>query len=44
MGELTCSDHDFERFMLRSRGFNAIFCIITVYGIDLLHYTPDTGH
>ena len=42
--DLTCDDPDFERLLLRSRGYNAIFRIMTIYGVDLLYLTPSTGH
>ena len=41
--ELTCADPEFKRFLLRVLGYDAIFCIIIVHGIDLVHCTLGTG-
>ena len=43
LAELTCANPEFERFLLISRGFNAMFRVITVHGIELLYPTPGTG-
>ena len=40
--ELTCSNPDFERFVLISRGYDDIFHIMTVHRIDLPYHTPGT--
>ena len=42
--DLTCQDPEFERLLLISRGLDAMFCVMTVHGVDLLYHTPDTGH
>ena len=31
------------KVLLKARGFDAMFCIIAVHGVDLLHCTPGTG-
>ena len=44
VAQLTYVNPDFELLLLRSRGYDAIFRIITVHGVDLLYCTPGTGH
>ena len=44
VANLTYTDPDFERFLLRSRAYGAIFRVMTVRGVDLLYCTPGTGH
>ena len=43
VAQLTCVNPDFELLLLRARGFNAMFRIMTVHGLDLLYCTPGTG-
>ena len=40
VADLTYEDPEFKRFLLRAYGSDAMFCIMTVYGIDLLYHTP----
>ena len=42
--QLTYKDLDFERLLLRVRGFYAMLPVITVHSIDLLYLTLGTGH
>ena len=44
IAELTYSDPEFEQLLLKSRGSDAIFRVLTVYGVDLLYYTLATRH
>ena len=44
IAELTYAYPAFERLILITHGFNAMFCVITAYGIDLLYYTPGKEH
>ena len=44
VAELTYSDPEFKRLILRERSFDTIFQVMAVYGIDLLYLTPGTGH
>ena len=44
VAEWICADPDFERFLLRARGSDAMFCILAIHGVDLLYFTPGTGH
>ena len=43
LAELTFANPDFEQLLLRARGSNAIFRIMTVNGVDLPYCNPDTG-
>ena len=43
VAKLTCEDPEFEQFLLIKRGFDAIFRIMTVHGVDLLYCTPGTA-
>ena len=44
LGELTCSNPEYERLLLRVRGSDAMLRVITAHSVDLLYYTPGTGH
>ena len=44
IAEWTCADPKFERFLLRAHVYDAMFRIITIHSIDLLNFTPGTGH
>ena len=41
---LPCADPEFKQLILIARGCDAIFRIIIVHGVDLLYFTPGTGH
>ena len=43
VAELTCENPGFKRLLLRARGSDAMFRVMTVHGIDLLYCTPGTG-
>ena len=40
VSELTCADPEFERFLLRSRGSDAMFRVMTVYGVKFTVLYP----
>ena len=43
VAEFTYADPEFERLILRARGSDATFQVMTAYSIDLLYSTNGTG-
>ena len=43
VAELTYENPGSELFLLGPHSFNAIFCVVTLYGVDLLYHTTGTG-
>ena len=43
VAELTYAGPEFERLLLRLRGSDAVFGVVTVHGVDLLYHTPGSG-
>ena len=44
VAELTYADPEFERLLLRVRGSNAMFRVMTAHIVDLLYQTLATWH
>ena len=43
ISELTCTDPEFERFLLKARGSDGMFRVMAVYSVNLLYHTSSTG-
>ena len=42
VAELTYASPEFDWILLRARDSDAIFCVMTVHGVELLYRTPGT--
>ena len=42
--ELIYANSEYERLLLRARGYGAMFRVMIVYSVDFLYHTPGTGH